>query len=255
MGAQPTLDPLQDRGTILTTREGIELIGLPGGSFWMGSDTDEWGRDLDEGPQHEVSVGEFLLGRYAVSNAEYERFLAAHADARRPATLDDPRFNAPRQPVICVNWNEAQRFAAWIGGRLPTEAEWEYACRAGTSTSTYAGDLVDAANSQLDAIAWHRGNSEGKPHPGGEKLPNSWGLYDMLGNVWEWCSDLYEPYPSFPRKGWGCEQVVRGGSWINRAKYARAARRDEAPASFEDERVGFRVAMDVAAWRERLICG
>jgi formylglycine-generating enzyme required for sulfatase activity len=210
----------------------------------MGSPEREWGRDDDEGPQRELMVRSFLLGRYPVTNAEYERYLESHPRARRPETLDDPRFNAPQQPLVCVSWFEAKQFAAWVGGRLPTEAEWEYACRAGTKTSTYAGETSDN-DPRLDAVAWHQYNSESRTQVVGQKLPNDWGLYDILGNVWEWCADWYEPYPPFPRGTGGSERVVRGGCWINRPRYARAARRDEMAPELADERVGFRVAQDL----------
>jgi formylglycine-generating enzyme required for sulfatase activity len=225
-------------------RSAFDLVAIPAGSFAMGSPDDEWGRDSDEGPQRKVSVKAFALARYPVTNAEYARYLDAHPEAPRPDSFDDPRFNGPRHPVVCVSWLAAQRFAAWAGGRLPTEPEWEYAGRAGTITSTYLGDIASDDDPRLNAIAWHRANSDRHTHPVGEKLPNRWGLHDMLGNVWEWCANPYQPYPPFPGPASQSERVLRGGCWNNRAKYARAARRDEAAESFTDSRVGFRLAFD-----------
>jgi formylglycine-generating enzyme required for sulfatase activity len=124
--------------------------------------------------------------------------------------------------VVGVSWEEAAAFAAWAGCRLPTEAEWEYACRAGTTGPRYAEDL--------DAIAWHGGNSQGQSHAVGTKAPNDWGLADMLGNVWEWCGDWHSAYdgapvtnPTGPRTGHG--RVHRGGSWVDRASWCRSASR------------------------------
>jgi len=180
-----------------------------------------------------------------VTNAQYARYVEGKPALRRPSTFANERFNAPEQPVVCVSWHDASRFAASIGGRLPTEAEWEYACRAGTLTSTYAGELEGEEDARLDAIAWHRRISDDRTHPVGEKQPNAWGLHDMLGNVWEWCADTYRPYTVLERHGDGYQRVVRGGCWNNRAKYARAARRDGGPVGREDWRIGFRVAMNV----------
>ena len=193
-GGQESADGRPGSHAAIAARAAIPLIAVPAGSFVMGSPDEEWGRDGDEGPQREVTVNAFLLGRYPVTNSDYERYLHAHPEARRPESLDDPRFSGPRQPVVRVTCLEAEQFAAWVGGRLPTEAEWEYACRAGTITSTYAGDVVSEDDPRLNAIAWHRANSDYKTHAVGEKVPNAWGLHDMLGNVWEWCADWYSPY-------------------------------------------------------------
>jgi formylglycine-generating enzyme required for sulfatase activity len=221
----------------------VELIRVPAGDFVMGSPLDEWGRDDDEGPQRRVRVASFCIGRVPVTNAQYARFVAATRDPERPASLDDPRFNAPDQPVVAITWAAAERFAAWAGGRLPSELEWEYACRAGTTTSTYAGTITREHAEELEAIAWYRHNCRA-PERVGQKRPNAWGLHDVLGNVWEWCADWYGPYPPVAGHWTGGERVVRGGSWLNSARYARAARRDEWPPTLPDERIGFRMVVD-----------
>ena len=131
------------------------------------------------GPQHEVEVPGFYMGRYPVTNEEYGRFLADNGDASEPEYWGDRKFNQPNQPVVGVSWNDAQRYAQWAGLRLPTEAEWEYACRAGTTTRYYTGD----SEADLDRAGWYDGNSGGKLHPVGQKEPNAFGLYDMHGNV------------------------------------------------------------------------
>jgi sulfatase modifying factor 1 len=130
-----------------------------------------------------------------------------------------------------------------LGVRLPSEAEWEYACRAGTTTATYAGDGPQA----LDAIAWWSGNSERQTHPVKQKQPNAWGLHDMLGNVWEWCSDSMRTYSSEPAVDpihavHGDPRVYRGGSWYSGARYVRAACRSARHPGYRSDAMGFRLA-------------
>src|ERR1035438_5851928 len=124
------------------------------------------------------------------------------------------QFNEPQQPIVGVSWEDAQVFCQWAGCRLPTEAEWEYACRAGDPAAFCFGD----AESELEQYAWYAKNSGGKTQAVGQKKPNRWGLYDMHGNVWEWCEDRYGGYskkpvtdPTGPEKG--DSRVLRGGSW------------------------------------------
>jgi sulfatase modifying factor 1 len=142
------------------------------------------------------------------------------------------------EPVGGVTWDEAKQFAEWAGGRLPTEAEWEYAARAGSSASQYG---------RLDDIAWYLENSGNRKHAVGQKQANDWGLHDMLGNVYEWCSDRYGPYgtssvrdPSGAKEG--TNGVLRGGSFKYDAGDTRAAVRIKAPPGFRDDDNGFRVA-------------
>ena len=227
----------------VTKKGKVELVSVPRGEFLMGSPPDEAGRFEDEGPQHRVKISPFWLGRYPVTNEQYGRFLAEHPHVRAPKYWGDRRFNQAHQPVVGVTWAHAREFASWAGGRLPTEAEWEYACRAGTTAARYGPDL--------DAIAWYYQNSGTVPQQVGQKKPNAWGLYDMLGNVWEWCSDRRRMYlrdnalvtnPVGPDSG--TERAVRGGSWGDTARAIRAANRNSNDPTHTFGDVGFRLARD-----------
>lgn len=220
----------------------ITMVRIPAGDFMMGSVS---GRS-NEKPVHSVRVTrDFLLGRYPVTNAQYGEFLKTGGKrVRKPAYWDDRRFNQPEQPVVGVSWDEAQAFCQWADCSLPTGAEWEYACRAGTTTAFSFGDDPE----QLDQYGWHKKNSGGQTQPVGTREPNAWGLYDMHGNVWEWCQYWYGEYaaaaeenPSGPENGNG--RVLRGGSWGDEAGNCRSSVRNHIQP---DNRyyivIGFRVA-------------
>ena len=219
---------------------------IPPGRFLMGSPEIELGRFYDEGPQHEVELSEgYWLADTPCSQALWEAVMGQNPSA----------FVDPKNPVEQVSWDDCQEFLRRLNeqvpglhARLPSEAEWEYACRGGTSGATWVGELDgDKTAKVLYPIAWYRGNSEGRTHPVGRKAANPFGLYDMLGNVWEWCQDWEGPYsaaaqvdPTGPATG--AERVVRGGSWIVLAGYVRAAFR---LGGSPDDRVydlGFRLA-------------
>ncbi|MFN7557353.1 SUMF1/EgtB/PvdO family nonheme iron enzyme [Microcystis sp.] len=191
----------------------LEMVNLPAGEFLMGSpDSDPDARD-NEKPPHQVQVNSFAIGKYPVTQAQYEAVMGTNPSYFK---------NNPQNPVEKVSWNDAQAFCqklSQITGktyRLPTEAEWEYACRAGTTTRYYFGDDAN----QLGDYAWHKGNSQAKTHPVGQKKPNAWGLYDMSGNVLEWCEDDSPcNYIGAPTDGsaWLTDEHdyprLRGGSW------------------------------------------
>jgi formylglycine-generating enzyme required for sulfatase activity len=159
-------------------------------------------------------------------------------------------FTASTQPVVGVSWEDARRYASWAGLRLASEAEWEYACRAGTSIRFYAGDT----EKDLDQAGWYGDNPSGKLHPVGEKTPNVWGLYDMHGNVWEWVEDdWHDSYKGAPDDGsaWidkrrGSDRVIRGGGWGDGARYCRSAMRGGSGPGDRDDHVGFRLSRSVA---------
>lgn len=218
--------------TIRSDRGGYELVHIPGGTFMMGSPNSEEGREMDEESVCEIRVEGFYMGRYPVTNEEYGLFLAENPDVREPAFWGDRRFNQPKQPVVGVSWLDAVKYAEWVGLRLPTEAEWEYACRAGTKTRFYTGD----SEKDLDRAGWYDANSKGILHPVGEKEPNGFGLFDMHGNVWEWTSTLGRKgkkvfgYPYHARDGRedmaaddNTARVVRGGSWGDQLRGIRSA--------------------------------
>jgi formylglycine-generating enzyme required for sulfatase activity len=184
--------------------------------------------------------------------------------AETPIARPEPRFatarsarrwcfdQTDRDPVVCVDWHDAQAYVAWLNGklqgsayRLPSEAEWEYASRAGTTTRFFWGDDDGAA----DRNAWFKGNSGEQTHPVGSKPPNAFGLYHMAGNVWQWTQDCYaETYAGSPSSGGAaqpgdsCMRVDRGGSWFYPAWILRSATRERNPATYRDIMMGFRVA-------------
>lgn len=245
---------LKSRGKELTQRAtqnviysapgGIELVRIPGGEFMMGASKGEPDTTWIGRPTHRVAAPEFYLGRYPVTNEEYGRFLADRPQYPEPKFWADRRFNQPRQPVVGVSWEQAREFAVWAGCRLPSEAEWEYACRAGTTRPRYG---------KLDDIAWYRENAGDNSRPVGQKQPNDFGLYDTLGNVWEWCEDdWHDDYKGAPENGraWinmkrGSGRVVRGGCCVNDAVNVRASIRYWVVPLARDYFAGFRLSRDL----------
>ena len=207
----------------------MEFVHIPAGEFMMGSPDSETGRQKDEGPVHRVIIEKpFYLGKYEVTQAQWTAVMG-----------DNPSIfqNAPDHhmyPVDWVSWNDCRDFIQKLNKlnsgtfRLPTEAEWEYACRAGTQTPFYWG--MNTEGWEMNRYAWAYSRAEGKSHPVGQKQPNAWGLYDMSGNVWEWCSDWRGDYPSGTAVSpagpdSGKVKIYRGGSWFNPAATLRSANR------------------------------
>ena len=224
---------------------GMEFVLIPAGEFMMGSPEHEEGRFDDEGPVHKVRVAKpFFLGATSVTQGAYEQVVG-----RNPS-----EFRGPKGPVEQVSWYDAQEFIKLLCGmeglsarayRLPTEAEWEYACRAGSRTRFYSGD----ADTALWRIGWCDDNSVGGTHEVARKPPNAFGLYDMSGNVFDWCQSVARDYPysgSDGRDDLSCSgpRIMRGGAWdyIDRAcRSAHRCRRD--PTEPFSSYGGFRVAM------------
>jgi formylglycine-generating enzyme required for sulfatase activity len=232
---------------MVTDPGGVELLLIPGGTFVMGSPDDEKERYSDEGPQHEVTVAPFYLGRYPVTNEEYGRFIEANTSVERPFYWGDRKFNGARQPVVGVTWDDVRSFAEWACCRLPSEGEWEYAARAGTEAPFLDGEIKE----NLGRHAWYEANSQGRTHPVGEKTANVFGLQDVLGNVLEWVEDdWHDTYGGAPadgsarvgKKGRAALRVFRGGSWRSAARYCRVAYRDWSRPGGRDPKLGFRVA-------------
>ena len=240
--------------TVVAERGGYELVRIPAGTFTMGSPETEEGHYGDEGPQHRVTIPAFFLGRAPVTNEEYARYLEAKPGVRKPSWWEDRKFNQPRQPVVGVSWDEAQGYCAWAGLRLPSEAEWEYACRAGTTTRFWSGD----GEADLERVAWYDKNSDRRPHSVGEKPANPFGLFDMHGNVWEWCEDdWHETYEGAPtdERAWvddprDSRRVLRGGSFGFVAGALRAACRRRVEAGVRVDQFGFRCVRVPAASME-----
>jgi formylglycine-generating enzyme required for sulfatase activity len=233
---------------------GLELLRVEPGTFVMGSPDDEPGRNQAEGPARRVTLGHaFWLGRTEVTQAQYAAIAGAN-----PSTF---KANGADAPVERVSWIDAMAFCRKLTAReraagrlsedyeytLPTEAQWEYACRAG-HTGAYAGEP--------NGMGWFANNSEGTTHPVGRKRPNDWGFYDMLGNVLEWCRDWYGPYPRGedrepPGPERGYYRVARGGSWRTAVETGRSASRGGGSAGRLDYTLGFRLALcRVAAARD-----
>lgn len=222
----------------------IEWISIPAGTFTMGSPESELNRYENE-IQHKVTLSAFKMSKYAVTFEQYDLF----CDATGRSKPSDKGWGRGKRPVINVSWHDAVAFADWMGCRLPTEAEWEYACRAGTTTPFNTGNNLTTSQANYDGNYPYNNHAKGeyrqKTMPVGSFSPNGWGLYDMHGNVWEWCSDWYGDYstsaqtnPKGPSSG--SLRVIRGGSWFNYAYYCRSAYRNYfTPASRAD--IGFRL--------------
>ncbi|MCA9649917.1 MAG: SUMF1/EgtB/PvdO family nonheme iron enzyme [Myxococcales bacterium] len=229
----------------VSPRSGYTLVEIPAGRFSMGSHHRERERKGSEGPRHEVELASFAIGRTPVTNEEYGHYLRARPEAPEPKYWGDPRYNHPRQPVVGVSWHDAVAYCDWAGLQLPTEAQWERACRADTKTAYWSG----REESDLARVGWYADNSEQRLHPVGEREPNPFGLYDVHGNVWEWCRDEFGDYKGcLPRPGDGLRhpplpdgnRVIRGGSWIDPARKARAAYRLNRHADDRIAYLGFR---------------
>jgi formylglycine-generating enzyme required for sulfatase activity len=261
----PLINPLTHKSYSETIdRDGanasFEMIAIPGGAYLLGSPSTEKGRRDHEGPQHPVTIKPLWIGKCEVTWGEYDLFWEKKPNEKAPASPADKLADAitrpskanhhdidwgygrgKDQPVIAIHHHAAMEYCRWLSAktgklfRLPTEAEWEWACRAGTSTAYSFGDDPD----KLGEHAWVESNANDMPHQVGKKKANSWGLHDMHGNVAEWCID------EFDAKAYGARsvdkptlmplklpgnrrfgQVVRGGSWIDAPDRCRSAARD-----------------------------
>ncbi|MFC1890121.1 SUMF1/EgtB/PvdO family nonheme iron enzyme [Thermodesulfobacteriota bacterium] len=220
---------------------GMEFVWVPEECFQMG---DTFGDgEICEKPVHEVCVNGFWIGKYEVTQGQWKKVMGSNP-SHFPDCGDDC-------PVEIVSWKDTQEFIRRLNRetgqnyRLPTEAEWEYAARSGGRKEKYSG------GSNLDSVAWYNDNSGKKTHPVGEKAPNGLGLYDLTGNVWEWCGDRYDKgyyskssgnNPTGPSSG--SRRVLRGGSWDDLARYLRVSYRYRSVPVFRNYNIGFRCAQD-----------
>ena len=207
-------------------KTGIVMLLCPPGEFTMGSPASEEGREDDEA-QHRVQITKaFYLSETEVTQESWQKVVGENPS----------KFQLANNPVEQVSWNDCQSFCLSSGLRLASESEWEYACRAGT-TGAYAGDLA--------SMAWFGDNSGDSTHPVKQRKPNAWGLYDMHGNVWEWCEDGYAQSASSTQQastGIVGTRVVRGGGFGNKASFSRSASRFNNDPELPSRNFGFRVA-------------
>ena len=196
--------------------DGLTYVPIPPGAYELGCSMGDTECFAWEPPRHKVAIAKgFQIGQTLVTQQAWLRVMGTNPS----------RYRGPSLPVDQVSWNDAQRYCAAIGMRLPTEAEWEYAARAGSAASRYG---------PLESIAWYDGNSQDRTHPVWEKKPNAFGLYDMLGNVWEWVQDSYEANPKM--------RILRGASFFNPARDLRVSNRLWAMPDTAHRDMGFRCA-------------
>ena len=233
----------------------LEMVYIPAGEFIMGTSDEEIDRlcekDIsswykNEAPQHKVKLQEFYLGKYPVTQAQYQAVMGKHRS----------EFQGENNPVERVTWDMAQEFCQKLSAQtgknyqLPSEAQWEYACRAGTTTRYYFGDDAN----QLGEYAWYLNNSNNQTHPVGQKQPNAWELYDMHGNVWEWCQDDYvDNYQNTPRDGTSYRNssmkyiTLRGGSYDLNTINCRSTYRNSKTNDSQHNNNGFRIMLVVSS--------
>jgi formylglycine-generating enzyme required for sulfatase activity/uncharacterized caspase-like protein len=240
----------EDLGNNIT----LEMVQIPGGSFMMGSPESEKGRTQDQSPQHQVNVPGFSIGKFVVTQEQYQQIMGNNPS----------RFSGVKRPVERVSWNNAVEFCQKLSQktgreyRLPSEAEWEYACRAGTTTPFHFGETITTDLANYNGTYTYASEPKGKylerTTDVGSFPPNAFGLYDMHGNVWEWCQDdWHDNYIDAPKDGsvWtsqsGNNKLLRGGSWYLSPASCRSAFRSNNYLDLYDDSVGFRVVCSGAA--------
>jgi formylglycine-generating enzyme required for sulfatase activity len=244
--SQPPITVISPSGiTYRDSVTGMDFVLVKGGCFQMGDVFDDG--DREERPVHEVCLEDFYLGRYEVTQGQWNMLKGRNPSSNKKSDM---------HPVENVSWNDAQDFIKELNQksgrnfRLPTEAEWEYAARSGGQREKWAG--ANNNESELDNYGWHNGNASRETHPVGQKRPNALGLFDMTGNVWEWVGDWYDSSyykenirnnPGGP--GRGSDRVYRGGSYKDSAKDLRTMKREKKSNRRSDDTLGFRLALPV----------
>ncbi len=239
----------------------LKMVSIPGGTFLMGSPDAEAGRINIEGPQYQVTVAEFCMGKYPITQAQWKA-VAAFPKVKQDLDSDLANFKGIDRPVERVSWNDAVEFCTRLSQktgryyRLPSEAEWEYACRAGTTTPFHFGETLTTDLANYDGNYTYalgaKGKYRGQTTNVGAFLPNAFGLYDMHGNVWEWCQDSWhENYKQAPSDGSALyikndnrSCLLRGGSWSSDPRYCRCAYRINYTLGDRDGSFGFRIVCD-----------
>lgn len=227
-------------GTLTVNGIKYNMVWVEGGTFRMGATSEQGSEISDEKPVHSVTLSGYYIGKTEVTQALWQAVMGSNPSY----------FEGDDLPVEQVSWDDCQEFIRKLNSltgqnfRLPTEAEWEFACRGGNNSRGYKY----SGSNYIDNVAWYDGNSGDKTHPVATKSPNELGIYDMSGNVWEWCADWYGDYSSGRQtnpKGpyGGSYRVHRGGSWINYARYCRSSNRNIHYPTYRNNRLGLRLAL------------
>ena len=239
---KPSEDPNPSANRTFTVNGvSFDMIAVEGGTFTMGA-TEEQGNDAEsnESPTHQVTLSSYMIGKTEVTQELWQAVMGSNPSIYSNSNL----------PVETVSWEDCQIFITKLNGltgkkfRLPTEAEWEYAARGGNKSQGYKY----SGSNTIDDVAWYRSNSSSGPHLVATKAPNELGIYDMSGNVWEWCSDRYGDYsssaqtnPTGPASG--ANRVLRGGGWSDDARYCRVSFRSSLSPSGSYSYMGFRLCL------------
>jgi formylglycine-generating enzyme required for sulfatase activity len=225
-------------------KDGLKYVWIPPGTFQMGCSPGDNECHNDEKPAHQVTITRgFWIGETPVTVGAYKRFAGATGRQMPPTPSFNSGWTNENMPIVIVTWDDAQAYCSWAGGRLPTEAEWEYAAR---------GESTEARYGAIDEIAWYGQNSGGRTHDVGQKRANGFGLYDLLGNVWEWVNDWYDEhyYQSSPSQdpqgaASGGRRVLRGGCWYLTTRDVRVSGRGWNVPADRNNNIGFRCAEEV----------
>jgi len=247
VGGGPTINLPKERTVNLGGGVKLEMVLIPAGEFMMGSPDSDKSAAADEKPRHRVRITTpFYLGKYPVTQEQWTALMGNNPSF----------FKGPKNPVENVSWDDGvlffRRLNEQAGGgkfQFPTQAQWEYACRAGSTTRYCFGD----DDPGLNDYGWYDKNAAGTTHPVGQKKPNAWGLYDMHGNVWQWCADWYDrgyyarsPGDDPAGPATGTERVSHGGCWFSGAGSARSANHGRIEPGHRGSHIGFRAALDPA---------
>ena len=247
------LNPPEPPGNQTFTVKGVnfDMIAVEGGTFTMGA-TEEQGSEAynDEKPTHPVTLSSYYIGKTEVTQELWEAVMGSNPSRFKDSNFNDPNFKDPKLPVEQVSWNDCQTFITKLNAltgknfRLPTEAEWEFAARGGNKSKGYKY----SGSNTIGDVAWYISNSNYASCPVATKAPNELGIYDMSGNVWEWCSDWFGNYssesqtnPTGPKSG--SYRVERGGGWYSNTRYCRVSYRGNYPPNYINEYLGLRLCL------------